>query len=331
MDKKNSINIKNIMGLIRINFKFILSIMTVLSLLSVIYSFVNEQYYESYISIYKTNDSSSKLDNIQGFNSIAQTLGFDLNNSDNFDYYIPDLVNSRTLYEALIYNDWETESFPSNVNLIRFWEIEANNGFLSTIFNYFDTKYKAINEETKKVDKAINILSKRIRIDERETGLYLIKVTMKEPRLAKDIANYIALYIKEYISDKMKDISSQNLIFISDRVIEANQLLTEAEDILIDFQKKNYLEIETDPVKQLEMARFMRKVEGNQQIYITLKQQLELIKLDHLKEKSIVNILDMAKIQPDPIKPKKLLILALTIISSFFLAIYLVILKEKIL
>ena len=43
MDKKNSINIKNIMGLIRINFKFILSIMTVLSLLSVIYSFVNEQ------------------------------------------------------------------------------------------------------------------------------------------------------------------------------------------------------------------------------------------------------------------------------------------------
>ena len=93
--------------------------------------------------------------------------------------------------------------------------------------------------------------------------------------------------------------------------------------------KDNYLEIETDPVKQLEMARLYRQVEGNQQVYITLKQQLELLKIDHLKEKSIVNILDRGKIYPDPVKPKKILIILLTIVSSFFGTVYFLILKNN--
>ena len=323
-------NVKFIIELIKNNFKFIFSIVLLFTTLSVFYSFLSDQYYESYISIYKTDENSTQLKNFQGFSNVAQTLGFDLNTSSAFDYYIPDLVNSRTLYEALIFNNWETESFVEPVNLIDFWEIDSEDGLLSIIFNSFDKKYNVIDENTKKIDKAVNVLEKRIRIDERETGLFLIKITMKEPKLAKDIANYIALYIKVYISTKMKKISSQDLNFISDRVIEAKDSLNKAENILMNFQKTHYLEIETDPVKQLEMARLIRNVEGDQQVYITLKQQLELIKIDHLKEKSIVNILDDAKIYPDPIKPKKMLIILLTIISSFFLSIYFLILKNKI-
>ena len=326
----DNLKIKDLLKLVKNNLNFIVSTVLLCSIISTLYIFIVDQYYESYISVYKTNNSDM-INNLQGINSIAQTLGVNMdNNSSTFDYYIPDLVDSRSLYEALVLNKWYSEVFKDSVNLIDFWEIDANDGFVSSIFNKYDVKYEAISDKVKKTDKAINILKKRIRITERETGLFLIQIIMKEPKLAMDIANYIATYIEHYISEKMKQISSKDLVFISDRVSETKDSLNFAEDVLMNYQKNNYLEIDTDPVKQLEIARLFRKVEGNQQVYITLKQQLELIKIDHLKEKSIVNILDRGKIHPDPVKPKKILIIILTIIFSFFASIYFLILKNKI-
>ena len=126
-------DIKTIIELIRTNFRFIGTVVLIFTVLSTLYSFLAQQYYESYISVYKTDDSP-QINQLQGFNNIAQTLGFDLGNSSSFDYYFPDLVNSRTLYEAVIFNKWKTESFDTSVNLIEFWEVDAKGNFISTIF-----------------------------------------------------------------------------------------------------------------------------------------------------------------------------------------------------
>tara|TARA_B100000945_G_scaffold85596_1_gene66449 strand:- start:6855 stop:7859 length:1005 start_codon:yes stop_codon:yes gene_type:complete len=328
----HSLKLTEIINLIKNNYKFINSIALIFTIICCIYIFIADQYYVSYISVYK-NSENKNMQNIQGIgglSNIAQNLGLNINNSGSFDYYIPDLVDSRTLQEALILNKWDTEFFVDSVNLIEFWEIDESDSFIGSILNKYDTKYKAITNKEKKIDKAINILRDRIRITEKETGLFMIQITMKEPKLAMDIANYIASHIEQYISVKLKQISSKDLEFINERVVEAKSLLNASEDILMQYQKDNYLEIETDPVKQLELARLYRQVEGDQQVYITLKQQLELLKIDHLKEKNIVNILDRGKIYPDPVKPKKLLLLLLTTISSFFASIYFLILKNKI-
>ena len=73
----------------------------------------------------------------------------------------------------------------------------------------------------------------------------------------------------------------------------------------MQYQKDNYLEIETDPVKQLEMARLYRQVEGNQQVYITLKQQLETTKIEEVKESDYVVILDPPEVPLIRFKPNK--------------------------
>lgn len=327
-----SLTLTQIVNLIKKNYKFINSIVIIFTIICCMYIFIVDQYYVSYISVYK-NSENKNIQNIQGvsgLSTIAQSLGMNIDNSGSFDYYIPDLVNSRTLQEALILNKWDTEFFTDSVNMIEFWEIDESDSFIGSFLNKYDTKYKAITNNEKKIDKAINILRDRIRITEKETGLFIIQITMKEPKLAMDIANYIASHIEQYISVKLKQISSKDLEFINERVVEAKSLLNASEDILMQYQKDNYLEIGTDPVKQLELARLYRQVEGDQQVYITLKQQLELLKIDHLKEKNIVNILDRGKIYPDPVKPKKLLLLLLTIISTFFASVYILILKNKI-
>ena len=331
MDHK-SINLYDTLNLIKSKYTFIISSVLTFTFISFIYILITDQYYESYISVYKTSNDNNSIKNFQGvggLSNIAQNFGIDINNSNTFDYYIPDLVDSRTLHEAIILNKWNTESFNESVDLIEFWEIDENDSFINSILNKYDTKYKAVTSKEKKINKAINVLKKRIRITERETGLFMIQITMKEPKLAMDVANYIASHIETFISVKLKQISSNDLNFILERVADAKSLLNTSEDILMQYQKDNYLEIETDPVKQLEMARLYRQVEGNQQVYITLKQQLELLKIDHLKEKSIVNILDRGKIYPDPVKPKKILIILLSIVSSFFGTVYFLILKNK--
>ena len=75
------------------------------------------------------------MQGISGLSNIAQNLGININNSGSFDYYIPDLIDSRTLQEALILNKWNTEVFVDSVNLIEFWEIDESDSFIGSILN----------------------------------------------------------------------------------------------------------------------------------------------------------------------------------------------------
>ena len=72
----------------------------------------------------------------------------------------------------------------------------------------------------------------------------------------------------------------------------------------------------------MERARLLRNVEVNQEVYITLRQQLELAEINYLKEKPIVNILDNANIPPEPIKPQRLRIIMAGFLFSLIISIY---------
>ena len=73
----------------------------------------------------------------------------------------------------------------------------------------------------------------------------------------------------------------------------------------------------------------LRSVEVNQQVYITLRQQYELAKIEELKEKPVINILDKAKPAAKKSKPKRVLIVLLTIVTSFFGSIYFIYLQNR--
>ena len=253
---------------------------------------------------------------------IAACFGVNIDNKDGFDFYIPDLVESRLLKEDLILKEWDVEKFSYPVNLIDFWEIDDTYGIVDRIFNQpLNIDYVAIDEDVIKINKAIDILDALLEVEERESGLFVVNVMIEEPQLSKDIAIYIAQYIKKYISDHINENSYNNKVFINDRLEHAKKELTLSENVLMKFQESHFLTDE-NPKIQLERARLLRNVEVNQEVYLTLRQQQELAEITYLKEKPIVNTLDHATVPPEPVRPNRLRIIMAGFFFSLIISIY---------
>ena len=71
-------------------------------------------------------------------------------------------------------------------------------------------------------------------------------------------------------------------------------------------------------------------MEVNQQVYITLRQQYEMARINELKEIPVINILDDAEPASDEAKPQKLLIIFLVTLLSLILSSVYVIIKDEI-
>ena len=84
--------------------------------------------------------------------------------------------------------------------------------------------------------------------------------------------------------------------------------------MLTDFYKKTPLAL-GNPEIELEQGRLVRNVEEKQAVYITIRQQYEIAKIEEVKEKLFLNILDIAEPAVEVTKPNRMLI---TIFSFFF-------------
>ena len=116
---------------------------------------------------------------------------------------------------------------------------------------------------------------------------------------------------EEYVSDIMLSYSSTHRKFIEERLKYSKNELSKSEVELKEFSEKNPFAVDT-PELQLQRGRLLRNMEVNQQVYITLRQQYEMARINELKEIPVINILDYAEPASDESKPQKLLILLLS-------------------
>ena len=172
----------------------------------------------------------------------------------------------------------------------------------------------------KETFEAILELDELISVKEEISGLISVSVLMEDPKLASDIANYIAEYVKNFISIEQKREASRNRVFIERQMEEARKQTEDSEDQLTDFRKNHPLRLDTPQIEMMR-ERHISTVEENRAVYITLRQQFEIAKIDEAKERLLINILDTAEPAVKKTKPKRTLIVILSFIFGFFLAI----------
>ena len=112
---------------------------------------------------------------------------------------------------------------------------------------------------------------------------------MEEPVLASKIANYISQYVVDFIKNQQKSFANKTKEFVLERMNLAIVDLEKSEVKLTEFRKVNPLALDT-PDLQLIRARYMRDVKVNQQIFITLREQLEIAKIESNKERLYIKI-----------------------------------------
>ena len=133
---------------------------------------------------------------------------------------------------------------------------------------------------------------------------------------------------KRFISIEQKLEATRNRKFIEQQMKEAKLQNEVSEDLLTEFRKRNLLRLDT-PSLEMKRERLESAVEENRAVYITLRQQFEIAKIDESKEKLLINILDTAEPAVKKAKPKRTIIVLLSFFAGLVFAMPLAIYFDK--
>ncbi len=319
--ENDEINVNAIWEIIRKNKKFLLKFSFCTTFLGLVYSLLATVFFTSRISLYPAGELNRASGSLGEFQGLAKSFGLGALGSAP-TYNIPDIIDSRRLKKDIVLKTWITNKHPKGVNLISFWEIDKPPIFspFSTIRKLLPGSDSSVSKLDKNLHEAILTIDDLINVREEISGLISVTVLMQDPKLASDIANYIAEYVKNFISAEQKIEASRNRAFIEKQMKEAKFQNEKSEDILTEFRKKNPLRLDT-PSIEMKRERLESAVVENRAVYITLRQQFEIAKIDEAKEKLLINILDTAEPAVKKTKPKRTLIVVLSFFTGLVLAV----------
>jgi len=291
--------------------KFI-AIVTAISLaIGILYIIFATKMYSGTITLYPAQ-SGAKNPMIQ----MATQMGIAGASSGDANYNIPDVVKSRTLSEQIVAHKWEIEGFDKPIDLVEYfdklWGVEKP-----------ETVVTQEDEDAWNLRKlhGYSSLIARNRIDvnaNKQTGLITVSVMMEQPKLARDIANFISVFVANWVNDTQKESIRKNLEFINERAAVLGAELQEAENELKKFRETNR-NILNSPDLQLELQRLQRQVTIKQEVYLTMIKQREINQIEENKSADVIRILDKSIVQSNPTKPNTKLTLFLSVVLSLIL------------
>ena len=288
--------------------------MLLFSIIGVFLSYTFTDYYSSGISLFPAEKKISSINQLQ---SLAMTAGVNLNQNEQ-NYNITDVAKSRRIAEKVLSNNWKSIN-NDNKTLIGFWNLNEK-GFISRILRKSYSDEDLLNAGLKKYFKLLKVN------EDRRTGLINVNVEMESPGLAAEVANFIGSQIQTYIQKQNTAKAVKEKLFINERLIIVKNELEILEDNLKNFKERNR-GYEASPELYMIHSQKFREAEAKQQVYVTLQQQLELARINEVRQTPIINILDEAKPPINKSRPNRILILILSIFSGFLVGASISIIK----
>ena len=197
-------------------------------------------------------------------------------------------IKSNFILDRVLENKFVTKSFTRPVTLFEFWGIEID----SSEENW---KYR-LYEESKHTLRQTYISSSIIR----DTKLLKLKVTVpKDPILAAELANYIVEQLDYYNKYLRKYKATDQRKFIEKSIEETKEKLQLAQNRLKNFEEQNKGIM--SPETKLRLDRLKTEVDVQKNVYIELKRQLEVTKIEEIKETETFVCLRVGKGKHTPI------------------------------
>ena len=320
--------------IIKNNKTFIVKVSLIAGIIGLIYALYATPYYKSTTTMYPALDAEKSGGILGGsIKGLAESYGL-MGLGSAPTYNIPDIVLSRRIKKNIILSKWESRAFPDSTNLIKFWEIDKPDRFspyiILDLFRSFLPKQKGYSTSDDKLhlENAIEKLQRQISVNEEQSGLIVVSVLMEDPFLSANITNYIADYVKDFISLEQEKEAIKKKEFIFSQMQSAKIDLSESEFKLTNFLKQNPLAL-GNPDLQLQQGRLIRDIEENQAVYITLRQQYEIAKIEAEEDKLFINILDEGDVAVRKSKPKRSLIVLSSISLGIMLSLLIVFYRER--
>jgi uncharacterized protein involved in exopolysaccharide biosynthesis len=197
----------------------------------------------------------------------------------------PELLNSRTFAEKILDKEFYTQRYDKKMSLL-------------SILTYGDKPQNF--SRNKLITEAVQTLNDDyLDFDQDpQSTISVVNVTAFEPQFAKELTD-VVLSELESLNRQFKSQSvGEKTTFINGRIASVIEDLEVSEQRLKEFNEQNR-QI-SSPTLQLEVDRLTRDVEVQEGIYLTLKQQLELAKIEEVQKISIIQILDSPQVPLAP-------------------------------
>ena len=262
--------------------------------------------------------SSAKIMSSGGGNSGSQLQGlaaqFGISapgGSEGAQWVYSEIVKSRTLAKSVLKRKFDTNEYGPQKSLLQ-------------ILTYGDEE-PTVSIDTLEIHGA-NALIGMIEI-ESQGSFYNLSVSTFEPQFAADLCAVLIEELdrhqREYKTEKVKE----TRLFIEGRIIDIQKELESAEENLKVFRDRNR-QIGQSPALLLEQQRLTRETAVLTGVFTTLKQQLEMTKIEEVKESTLIQVLDppIAPFHRD--SPNRRLSVLLSLILGFGLAVIVAFVKE---
>ena len=284
---------------------------------SVFFSFTYVQFLKipTYVSSAVILLPQNKTSSLGGLANIASQFGVNVPSAAQADLsspsLFPDLVKSRTFAEKILDKKFNTDRHGKELSLL---EIFTNND-----------NSQNIGRDTL-VTQALNSLNEAIEFSSNSSGSFsTLSISIFEPLLAKELAELVLQELQLLNRYFKSQNVSEKIQFINQRIKSVDVELKKSELLLKVFNEKNR-QI-SSPSLQLEQERLERDVEIQKNIFLTLKQQLELAKIEEVQESNVVQVLDRPQIPLNPSNKNLKITLILSTILGFGLGVFLAIIR----
>jgi len=274
--------------------KIVLIVLAATVLAVVISLLLPKSYISTAVILPETNPS--KLAGLGNLSDLASIAGVNVGEAPLSKLY-PDIAKSESVLKNVIYTQYKTGEMEKPENLIQLWDINGK-----TQYEQYVTTLKTLQ---KRLDVSLD----------RTTNILTISFETKEPDLSAAIVNNVVAGLDEFMRTKQKTSASEQRAWVEERLSEVKSSLDSSEDALTGFREVNR-SVGSSPELQMRQERLTRAVELNSTLYIELRKQYELAKIEEIKNIPIINVLDAAKPAAFKDKPKR----AMIVLVVFFLA-----------
>jgi len=279
-----------------------IKVIVLTTFISVFLAFTHVQFIQTpkYVSWATVLLPSSGGGNLGGLAGLASQFGVNVPTGTSADLsspsLFPELLRSRTFAEKILDKKFYTKEFGKELSLL-------------AILTHGDGPPE-FGKDTL-VTQALGPLGLILEFDQDPTSTFsIIKVTTSEPVFAKELCEVVLAELESLNRYFKSQTVNEKTAFINQRIASVEGDLLSSEQSLKEFNERNR-QI-SSPALLLDQGRLARNVEIQKGIYLTLKQQFELAKIEEVQEASIVQILDKPQVPlgPSNIKLKSSVLLA---------------------
>lgn len=266
------------------NRKRILLISLAAGLVTLGINFLLPVYYKSTATLLPETQKD-KLSALGQFADIANLAGVNVPGSEIARLY-PAIVNSETILRNVVLKKYKSAAFADSVNLIEYFEyndLPAN---------------EAMDRTLKELRSLLNASY------ENKTSIVTLSLEMREPELAASVLNAVIAELDGFMRSKRVTNASEQVKWLAARLKEVEQDLRRAEDRLKEFRERNR-RVADSPELLMQQERLLRDVQVQSTVFVELKKQYELAKLEEIKNITIVNVLDPARVPVKRERPKR--------------------------